>query len=170
MFLVHGNIIHELNNKTWLRDKSWMKGSPVRQSFAKTNIFSSLVWTRFFLFALSPRMWKRSRLSLSMFMSFRSFFSLRLSCIPSFYRKVRYNTCFNNSNVLICGVWEDTSKFLSTANNLKCILYATVSRGLHDVLHRVKFQIVFRHQLSRFCIYKRWKFRFPTCILLYTAF
>lgn len=28
---------------TWLRDRSWTRGSPVKQSFARINIFSSLV-------------------------------------------------------------------------------------------------------------------------------
>ena len=73
-----------LQCNTWINDRSWTDGSPVKQSFANINIFSSLVWMRFFFFLLSPRMWKRSRPSLSALISFKSFFSLRLSCIPSF--------------------------------------------------------------------------------------
>lgn len=71
--------------ETWLRDKSWIRGSPVRLSFARTNILSSLVWIRFFRFPFSPRRWNRSLPSLSECMSFRSFFSFLLSWIPSWY-------------------------------------------------------------------------------------
>lgn len=78
-------------------DKSCTKGSPVRQSFAKINIFSSLLCIRFFTFPLSPRIWKRSRPSLSVFMLFNSFFSLRLSCIPSLPQETNESQNLNYS-------------------------------------------------------------------------